>query len=165
MRTQKYDCPRCRGMMVETYSELLSPSDKGEEALVWRCVNCGEYVDSTQSMGSAGSGSLPTSAAWKRIVATPFLVSLDSSPARRRITRQGIGDIDHQSWLSPAMMTKKEAHDSLMRLGCRPDFLTETGVAMRKRCGPQSRVLHPANPARHSPHGDLVQRTADRLSR
>lgn len=45
MRTQKYDCPRCRGMMVETYSELLSPSDKGEEALVWRCVNCGEYVD------------------------------------------------------------------------------------------------------------------------
>jgi hypothetical protein len=32
-------------MMVHTYSDLLSPSAKGEEVYCWRCVNCGEYVD------------------------------------------------------------------------------------------------------------------------
>lgn len=36
---------RCGGMMIETYSDLLSPSEKGEDEFVWRCVNCGDYVD------------------------------------------------------------------------------------------------------------------------
>lgn len=45
MRTQRHACPRCSGLMVEIYSELLSPSARGEDALVWHCVNCGEYVD------------------------------------------------------------------------------------------------------------------------
>ena len=38
-------CRRCRGMMVETYSDLLSPNDNGDAVFVWRCVNCGDYVD------------------------------------------------------------------------------------------------------------------------
>jgi hypothetical protein len=45
MRKQRHACPRCGGMMVETYSELLSPSDRGEDVFVWRCVNCGDYMD------------------------------------------------------------------------------------------------------------------------
>lgn len=45
MRTQRHACPRCGGMMVETYSELLSPSHKGETMFIWHCVNCGDYVD------------------------------------------------------------------------------------------------------------------------
>jgi hypothetical protein len=38
-------CPRCHGMMVQTYSDLLSPDAKAEHVFYWRCVNCGEYVD------------------------------------------------------------------------------------------------------------------------
>jgi len=38
-------CPRCHGMMVQTYSDPLSPDEKGELVFYWRCVNCGEYVD------------------------------------------------------------------------------------------------------------------------
>jgi hypothetical protein len=32
-------------MMVETYADLLSPGDSGEDVMWWRCVNCGEYMD------------------------------------------------------------------------------------------------------------------------
>lgn len=45
MRNHARPCPRCHGMMVETYSDLLSPSDKGGDVFVWRWVNCGDYVD------------------------------------------------------------------------------------------------------------------------
>ncbi len=45
MRTHRYTCTRCHGMMIETYSDLLSPDERGEAIFVWRCVNCGEYVD------------------------------------------------------------------------------------------------------------------------
>ena len=31
--------------MVETYSELLSPSARGKAMFVWHCVNCGDYMD------------------------------------------------------------------------------------------------------------------------
>lgn len=41
---QVIKCHRCGGMMIETYSDLLSPSEKGEDEIVWRCVNCGDYV-------------------------------------------------------------------------------------------------------------------------
>lgn len=45
MMEQGIKCRRCGGMMIETYSDLLSPSEKGEDEFVWRCVNCGDYVD------------------------------------------------------------------------------------------------------------------------
>jgi hypothetical protein len=37
--------PVVMASMVQTYSDLLSPDEKGEHVLYWRCVNCGEYVD------------------------------------------------------------------------------------------------------------------------
>lgn len=45
MRTQRHDCPRCHGMMVEAYSDLASPDSTGNDMIGWRCINCGEYVD------------------------------------------------------------------------------------------------------------------------
>lgn len=45
MQSQRHECLRCRGMMVETYSDLTSPDDKGQDVFGQRCVNCGEYVD------------------------------------------------------------------------------------------------------------------------
>jgi hypothetical protein len=44
MTTQRYDCPRCHGMMVEAYSDLTSPDGAGHESIGRRCVNCGEHV-------------------------------------------------------------------------------------------------------------------------
>jgi ribosomal protein S27AE len=38
-------CRRCGGMIIATHADLLSPSRTGDPAIVWRCVNCGEYVD------------------------------------------------------------------------------------------------------------------------
>lgn len=32
-------------MMIETYSDLLSTSERGEDAFGWRCVNCEDYID------------------------------------------------------------------------------------------------------------------------
>jgi hypothetical protein len=32
-------------MMIETYSDLLSPSERGEDVFGWRCINCGNYLD------------------------------------------------------------------------------------------------------------------------
>ncbi len=31
--------------MIETYSDLLSTSERGEDAFGWRCVNCEDYID------------------------------------------------------------------------------------------------------------------------
>ena len=45
MTKHTHPCRRCHGMMVKTYSDLLSPSDTGHAVFVWRCVNCGNYVD------------------------------------------------------------------------------------------------------------------------
>jgi hypothetical protein len=45
MTMQRYDCPRCHGMMVEAYSDLMSPDGTGHYVIGWRCINCGEYVD------------------------------------------------------------------------------------------------------------------------
>lgn len=46
MRNDDADiCPRCRGMMVETYSDVASPDHEGKDVIGRRCVNCGEYVD------------------------------------------------------------------------------------------------------------------------
>lgn len=45
MRTQRHECPRCHGMMVEAYSDLVSPDSAGNDMIGWRCINCGEYVD------------------------------------------------------------------------------------------------------------------------
>ena len=45
MRTQKHECPRCHGLIVEMYSDVASPDDEGHDVIGWRCVNCGEYVD------------------------------------------------------------------------------------------------------------------------
>lgn len=72
MRNQRYACPRCGGMMVETYSELLSPSDKGEDVLTWRCVNCGEYVDGLVLLNRwAQQGLRPISFHLKRLRSVP----------------------------------------------------------------------------------------------
>jgi hypothetical protein len=32
-------------MMIETYADLLSPSEKGKDEFGWRCINCGDYLD------------------------------------------------------------------------------------------------------------------------
>ena len=58
MTNHAHACRRCRGMMVETYSDLLSPNDHGEAVFVWRCVNCGDYVDRhmLQNQLSQGEG-------------------------------------------------------------------------------------------------------------
>lgn len=45
MTNHAHRCRRCHGMMVEIYSDLLSPSDTGDAVFAWRCVNCGDYVD------------------------------------------------------------------------------------------------------------------------
>lgn len=45
MVAQRSECHRCGGMMVETYADLISPSEIGEGVVLWRCVNCGDYVD------------------------------------------------------------------------------------------------------------------------
>jgi|GEM_PF-5550630 len=45
MVEQSITCCRCDGMMIETYSDLLSPSEKGEDEFGWRCANCGDYID------------------------------------------------------------------------------------------------------------------------
>ena len=45
MVEQGIKCRRCGGMMIETYSDLLSPGEKGEDEFGWRCVNCGDYID------------------------------------------------------------------------------------------------------------------------
>lgn len=45
MRTERHECPRCHGTMVECYSDVASPDAAGQDAIGWRCVNCGEYVD------------------------------------------------------------------------------------------------------------------------
>ena len=45
MRTQKHDCSRCHGLMVDAYSDLASPGNAGHDVIGQRCVNCGEYVD------------------------------------------------------------------------------------------------------------------------
>jgi len=45
MRTQRHECPRCHGMMVEAYSDLASPDSTENDMIGWRCINCGEYVD------------------------------------------------------------------------------------------------------------------------
>ena len=45
MTNHAHPCRRCHGMMVEAYSDLLSPSARGEDVFGWRCVNCRDYVD------------------------------------------------------------------------------------------------------------------------
>jgi hypothetical protein len=45
MASQSHPCRRCGGMMIETYADLLSPSEKGEDEFGWRCANCGDYFD------------------------------------------------------------------------------------------------------------------------
>jgi hypothetical protein len=45
MIAQVCECHRCGGMMVETYADLISPSEIGEAVILWRCVNCGDYLD------------------------------------------------------------------------------------------------------------------------
>lgn len=45
MRTQRDECQRCHGLMVECYSDVASPDYTGQDVIGRRCVNCGEYVD------------------------------------------------------------------------------------------------------------------------
>jgi hypothetical protein len=45
MKRHTCRCRRCSGMMIATYADLLSRSQTGEDVIVWRCVNCGDYVD------------------------------------------------------------------------------------------------------------------------
>ncbi|HLZ35581.1 MAG TPA: hypothetical protein VKP13_16355 [Nitrospira sp.] len=45
MVAQACGCHRCGGMMVETYADLISPTEIGEAVILWRCVNCGDYLD------------------------------------------------------------------------------------------------------------------------
>jgi hypothetical protein len=45
MRTEKHECQRCHGMMVESYSGVASPDDAEQEVIGRRCINCGEYID------------------------------------------------------------------------------------------------------------------------
>lgn len=45
MKTQRHECERCHGLMVESYSDVASPDDVGQDVIGRRCVNCGEYVD------------------------------------------------------------------------------------------------------------------------
>jgi hypothetical protein len=45
MVEQGIKCRRCGGMMIETYSDLLSPSEKGKDEFGWRCISCGDYID------------------------------------------------------------------------------------------------------------------------
>lgn len=45
MRSQRHECPRCHGLIVESYSDVASPTHIGHDVIGWRCVNCGEYMD------------------------------------------------------------------------------------------------------------------------
>jgi len=36
-------------MMIETYADLLSPSEKGKDEFGWRCANFGDYFDRQSS--------------------------------------------------------------------------------------------------------------------
>lgn len=54
MTTEACACRRCGGMMIATYTDLLSPGETGEHATGWRCVNCGEYVDHQVLLNRSG---------------------------------------------------------------------------------------------------------------
>jgi hypothetical protein len=56
---QRNRCHRCSGMMVETYVDLLSPSDTGDALIGWRCLNCGEYMDPQVLSNRAAQECLP----------------------------------------------------------------------------------------------------------
>lgn len=45
MSTERHECPRCHGLIVESYSDVASPTHMGQDVIGWRCVNCGEYMD------------------------------------------------------------------------------------------------------------------------
>ncbi len=60
-------CRRCRGMIIATYADLLSPSQTGEAAIGWRCVNCGEYVDRQVLVNRSARGNMTAHAAPREV--------------------------------------------------------------------------------------------------
>jgi hypothetical protein len=52
-------CDRCGGIMVETYADLISPSEIGGAVILWRCVNCGDYVDRQILLNRTEQGKAP----------------------------------------------------------------------------------------------------------
>lgn len=39
-------CQRCCGLLVPSYTAALEPDSMGKPVTLWRCVNCGDCVDS-----------------------------------------------------------------------------------------------------------------------
>ena len=39
-------CQRCCGLLVPSYTAALEPDSTGKPVTLWRCVNCGDCIDS-----------------------------------------------------------------------------------------------------------------------
>ncbi len=60
-------CGRCGGMVIATYADLLSPNQKGEAAIGWRCVNRGDYVDRQVLVNRSARGNMTAHAAPREV--------------------------------------------------------------------------------------------------
>lgn len=78
-------CPRCHGMMVETYSDVASPTHAGGDVIGLRCVNCGEYVDRLVLLNR-----------WAQQGVPPLPLQLVGERLRLRTSATRGGIIDHR---------------------------------------------------------------------
>ena len=48
------DCPRCHGLMVPTWLEETADAISGESFSGWKCLLCGEVIDSVIAANRQG---------------------------------------------------------------------------------------------------------------
>lgn len=68
-------CLRCGGLLVPSYMASLESDLTGRPMRVWRCVNCGDCVDS-EILANRWKGSIPARARPRTSVPTQFFLSL-----------------------------------------------------------------------------------------
>ena len=68
-------CLRCSGLLVPSYTASLDSDLTGRPMRVWRCVNCGDCVDS-EILANRWKGSMPARARTRTSVPTQFFRSL-----------------------------------------------------------------------------------------
>lgn len=188
MRIRGYDCRRYSGMMVETYSELLSPRrleitysmypaivhlGKGDHLAGYTTPLMPEEKTVLVSDDVFGNAGLECECdSWRRRCTAARISHRASNQMRCLCPLERIKQVEptlqsdrhrarirySQSAVSPGADAKKLIGPCQTEAPCRY-LATKPG-----KSGSESRFPHPANPARHSLHGDLVQRTADRLS-
>ena len=68
-------CLRCSGLLVPTYTAALERDITGTPVTLWRCVNCGDCVDS-EILANRWKGSMPARARTRTSVPIQFFHSL-----------------------------------------------------------------------------------------